>query len=567
MKAWIVVATWVWWTAIVGPAWVCSLTVQDKHTTFDYNLVGFTTGGATKKSYMRFTEALRGQLASGNERYEIPLLRSASTVTGSQRFLLVELSNWADLSVTLALDVSNAHVVAYQGGENRSYFFPNAPGSAVSNLFTNTRQTKLPFSSNYNEIESVAGEARAEIDLGILELEDSISSLYRTSTIKRKELAHAIIVIAQLVSEAVRFRYIEQLVRSSIKSQGTYQSFRPDASMLSLENSWTALSTAIQNSNRGVFSMPIRLQRSDSSILIVDSVTRTLIANLALMVFICRDQASQFSPLIRSFVDNDDIYCEIPEPTILISGPNGRCVDVKDGKYNNGNPIILWSCNSPATVNQLWTLKRDGTIRSNGKCLTTYGYNAGSYMMIYDCNTAAAPATRWELWTNGSIINPHSTLALNAESGNGGTTLTADENTYATAQGWLASNNTEPFVTSIVGLMDLCMHGNQSSVWLEECVSNKAEQKWAFYSDGSIRPQQNKETCLTSSTDVQGANVIIVSCSAGRSSQRWVFRNDGTILNLANGFVMDVRGSDPTYKQIIVYKFHGDPNQKWYSVL
>ncbi|XP_010922360.1 ricin [Elaeis guineensis] len=566
MKVWKAVATWVWWAAIVGPAWVCTSTVEDKYT-LRYNTVRFTTVNATRESYTQFMKDLRDQLASGDERYGIPVLRDPSTVPDSQRFLLVELSNWGEASVTLAVDVINAYVVAYQAGD-QSYFFRDAPDVAFSNLFTNTERQTLSFNSSYPALQRVAGEDRENIDLGILALEEAISSLHRTSSVQQNTQARSLIVSIQMVSEAARFRYIEQRVRQSITSGG-YQTFRPDASMLSLENNWGALSTAIQESNQGVFCSPVQLQRPNYTPVMVDSVTPIIISNLAFMVFVCANQASsQFSPLIRSVVAEDDgDTCAHPEPTTRISGRNGLCVDVRDGQYNDGNPIQLWPCKSNTDANQLWTLKRDGTIRSNGKCLTTYGYSPGSYVMIYDCTTAVTDATRWEVWDNGTIINPRSALVLSAESGNSGTTLTVETNIYASRQGWLASNNTQPFVASIVGFMDLCLETDGTGVWVGNCASNKVEQKWALYADGSIRPQQNQDRCLTSNDLLQGTNITVVSCSPGSSGQRWVFTNDGTILNLKQGLVMDVKGSDPSLKQIILWPFTGNPNQKWLPML
>ncbi|GMP72603.1 hypothetical protein CsSME_00030571 [Camellia sinensis var. sinensis] len=290
------------------------------------------------------------------------------------------------------------------------------------------------------------------------------------------------------------------------------------------------------------------------------------------MLFVCNinHASSQFSPLIRSVVapvDDDDDTCAEPEPTIRISGRNGLCVDVRDGQYNDGNPIQLWPCESNADANQLWTLKRDGTIQSNGKCLTTYGYSPGVYVMIYNCDTAVTAATRWQVWDNGTIINPESALVLSAESENAGTTLTVETNIYASRQGWRASNNTDPFVTSIVGFMDLCMQRNGNNVGLGDCVSNQTDQKWAIYPDGSIRPQQNQNVCLTSNNHSQGRNIIIFGCSNGWSSQRWVFTNDGAILNLYNGMVIDVKDSNPILQQLILWPFNGNPNQKWLPML
>jgi len=215
-------------------------------------------------------------------------------------------------------------------------------------------------------------------------------------------------------------------------------------------------------------------------------------------------------------------------------------------------------------------LKRDGTIRSNGKCLTAYGFTVGQYVMIYNCSTAATDATIWQVRMDGSIISlksrldPRSRLALSAPSGSSGTTLILDNNTLAPAQGWLATNNTQDLVTRIVGFStDLCLYGRYGNgeVWMGECGRNKWEQ-WVSYPDGSIRPNQDHDFCLTCEND----HVFILSCSAGRSSQRWMFKEDGTILNLFSGMVMEVKISDPSLYQIIMRPPSGNPNQKWLRI-
>lgn len=566
MKVWLVVATLVW-TAVVGlgPASVCSLKHAPK---LSYETVTFTTENADQNSYMQFIAALLDKLVTGDVRYAIPVLRESTTVPNSQRFVLVELSNWAGESITLAIDVTNLYVVGYRAG-SRFHYFDDAP-PAVSDLFPDIgtqSRSPIPFGGSYIELERAANADRSDIELGIISLEQAISQLHRTgeASIQRTTWARSLMICIQMVSEAVRFRYIAERV-----GRGLSSGYTPDPPMLSLENNWGALSSAVQQSSQGVFTRSVQLRRFNGQPVEVDQV-RKIVTYLAIMLFVCRDQASssdQFSPLIRSVVAADDgDTCGDPESTVRISGRNGLCVDVRDGQYNNGNPIQLWTCKENLDVNQLWTIKTDGTIRSNGKCLTTYGYAAGNYVMIFDCNSAVAAATRWEIWDNGTIINPQSALVLSAESGASGTTLTVETNIYASRQGWLPSNNSGPFVTSIVGFMDLCMQANGDNMWLVECESSKAEQQWAIYGDGSIRPQQNRDRCLTSNNHFEGTNIIIVSCSPGWASQRWVFTNDGTIFNLHNGMVMDVKESDPSLHQIIIWPFTGNPSQKWLPLL
>lgn len=95
-----------------------------------------------------------------------------------QRFVLVELSNWAeDSPTTLAIDVTNVYVVAYQTG-NRSFFFTEAnPDPAILNLFPDTQLYTLPFSGSYIDLERVANQYRETIDPRMEPLENAITLL------------------------------------------------------------------------------------------------------------------------------------------------------------------------------------------------------------------------------------------------------------------------------------------------------------------------------------------------------------------------------------------------------
>ncbi|KAJ6824017.1 uncharacterized protein M6B38_129355 [Iris pallida] len=585
MKAWMVLATtWVWWTAIVGPvAWVCSSSLSvtaGRRNNLSYDRVEFHVKDCTKKSYSAFIESLRTHLSGGTSEYNIPLMR-APDPSGPQELLFVEIFDWDDLSITLVVNLTNAYVIAYQA-QDRYYLLhdtPDNPQLYGSNPF------RFPFTGRYGSLQTTAGEHRENIDLGITELAQAVYTLYYWSprTVGITPVARYLIVLIQMVSEAARFRTIEQRVRRNIIRVGRYESFRPGVGMRYLENSWQDLSDAVQQSNQGVFTTPVSLQTTDYDRIDIEDVdtTRT-ICGLALLLYSCaprrqsqalllssRDFLALSASLdhnVRSMLDIvDDDTCELSEPTVRISGRDGYCMDVKGGFYNNGDPIILWSCGYKDKVNQLWTFKRDGTIQSNGKCLTAYGYSAGAYVMIYDCSSAVTEATRWTLHY-GTLVNRPSGLAIGAESGNSGTTLTMQINVNASMQGWLASNNTRSFLTPIIGLDDLCMQRNgEEDVGLATCDDNNSKQKWYLYADGSIRPLTDQNYCITCQHHDQGSKIILLSCNFGGASQRWMFTSQGTIYNLHNGFVMDVKRSNPSLQLIIIWPSTGNPNQMWFT--
>ncbi|XP_022740689.1 agglutinin-1-like [Durio zibethinus] len=107
----------------------------------------------------------------------------------------------------------------------------------------------------------------------------------------------------------------------------------------------------------------------------------------------------------------------------------------------------------------------DNTIRSGGKCLTTYGHSSRNYVMIYDCDTAVSDATKCKIWTDGSIRNPKSGLVLTGSKDSSGTIiLVVNNNFYGSRQAWYASNNTKPPVATIVGYNGLCLLASGSRV-------------------------------------------------------------------------------------------------------
>ncbi|XXG52085.1 hypothetical protein AAC387_Pa03g0492 [Persea americana] len=82
-----------------------------------------------------------------------------------------------DSPTTLAIDVTNVYVVAYQTG-NRSFFFTEAnPDPAILNLFPDTQLYTLPFSGSYIDLERVANQYRETIDPRMEPLENAITLL------------------------------------------------------------------------------------------------------------------------------------------------------------------------------------------------------------------------------------------------------------------------------------------------------------------------------------------------------------------------------------------------------
>ncbi|KAJ6790867.1 Uncharacterized protein M6B38_247995 [Iris pallida] len=200
MKVWLVLrAKWIWWAAIVGlAAWLCSsslLVTEVKHNNNPSIVkVEFNVTGCTKKSYSTFLESLRKNLSSTNSAYNFPLLPNPSPPR--QDLLFVEIFDWEDKSITLLLSRINAYVIAYKA-QDRYYLLADNP----DNPLYGNNSWRFSFNGTYAALEYKAGR-RENIDLGIIELAQSISNLrYWSSDKEETTVARSLIVLIQMVSE------------------------------------------------------------------------------------------------------------------------------------------------------------------------------------------------------------------------------------------------------------------------------------------------------------------------------------------------------------------------------
>ncbi|KAD5507814.1 hypothetical protein E3N88_15517 [Mikania micrantha] len=431
----------------------------------------------------------------------------------------VQLENSGGEVITVIIDTENVYVVGYVETRSSSslrptlhYLRDNPSEALLLQAFHNPHYThsRLGFAGNYDSLPS-----RETIPIGHGALNDAIRNLYYGGSQRSQEIS--VLVIIQMVAEAVRIKPVE--VRSV----------------------------------------------SNQVVLITSVVSALQRAWLALMLYRCNPNTPKAALLRMPLGAADEQQCPYVEPTTNIIGRDGQCMNVRDNNYHNGNSIILWPCGS-AQGNQLWTFKSDGTIRSNGKCLTTYGYAAGNYIMIYDCDTAVVEATKWFLYDIiGTITNPTSGLVIAAESAAQGTTLTVAEDNNSSRQAWTAGNYTEPTISYISGFREMCLQANGENVgvWLENCaIGTEPRQQWALYGDRTIRLYSDRTLCVTSYGHESSDIIILLKCQ-GWGNQRWAFMSDGTILNPNARLVMDVHQSDVSLKQLILYQPTGNPEQQW----
>ncbi|CAL5381924.1 unnamed protein product [Camellia sinensis] len=218
---------------------ICSLGIQDDVQA--NSSISFNVAGATLATYRDFLGELRVLVSRGTSTVNgLPVLNLDSEVSDGNRFVLVDLINGD--TVTLAIDVVNLYLVAFRGANNKSFFFNDATTLQLKKLFNKTKQTKLGYESNYDNLEQ-RSKKRDQLPLGPTPLANAIIGLWKGDSVPR-----SLLVVIQMVSEAARFKYIEEQVRKSIASGN---SFTPQGLIVSMENEWGFMSKQIQLSKDG----------------------------------------------------------------------------------------------------------------------------------------------------------------------------------------------------------------------------------------------------------------------------------------------------------------------------
>ncbi|KAK8567305.1 hypothetical protein V6N13_105281 [Hibiscus sabdariffa] len=555
-KVWVVLAV------AVAVLWGCSISMAQPPT------VRFNTRTATRVSYMYFISELRAALlANGDRSSTIPLLpdrsRSDMGLCNPRRYVMVEILGGYPNPVTFALDVTNTHVLGY-GTEMRSHLFSGVPEVVRDAVFPNSQGQALPFTQDYGSLLRAGGiVSRSQLPVGITELRHRINIL-ASGVNATTDLARSLTVIIQMIAEPARFRFMEGRIADVAERlpNGVYRVFYPDALMMAFQDSWDAISSAVQSATSwGVFPTAVRIQYgSQGEVLVFDNVASVRFL-VAIMQVVCRNRAESLRYLqmpasvsfMRSTGGDDDTCDRVLSSTTHIIGQYGLCLDA-----HQGDKVVLTTCRQNQS-NQLWTVSFDDkTIRSGGKCLTTGGV-IGSNVVMFQCNLVVLSATQWEIRDDGAIRNPKTGLFLTGNMNSSGTdNIVVHQDQQSSRQTFSISNNTRTTIATITGHKGFCLTFNVTArrVWLENCVSDNGDQQWAIYTDGSIRPRRDRAWCVMLANG--GGNSVAMGRCDGGVKGRWSFQNDGTILHVLTGQVMDVKDTDAPLPEIgiNVYKIN-----------
>ncbi|THG07608.1 nigrin b-like [Camellia sinensis] len=275
---------------------ICSIGIQGDVQA--YSSISYNVAGATWTTYRDFIGELREIVSRGTRTVNgLPVLKLESEVLVGNRFVLVGLINGD--TVTLAIDVVNLYLVAFSGANNKSFFFKDATTLQLKNLFVGTTQTKLSYTSNYSILEKQS-KPRDQLPLGPTPLANAITSLWHGGSV-----AEPLLVVIQMVSEAARFRYIEEQVRKSITQKNT---FTPKGLIVTMENEWGSMSKQVLLSpDEEHFINPVQLKDDNYKILTINDFTTLSRYTMIAILLGSKTTSSSYSniALAEDFVNNE----------------------------------------------------------------------------------------------------------------------------------------------------------------------------------------------------------------------------------------------------------------------
>ncbi|KAJ4828724.1 hypothetical protein Tsubulata_033118 [Turnera subulata] len=573
----VVVVAWVCWILVVG-ADPPKRKPDDKQVNFtvDYD-------STTAETYTEFIIQVRSLVSDGVGDWGIDRMPQAATLTGNRRLGLLRLENHEGNAITLVIRLTDLYVVGFHSNnsrvENFLYYFNDleAEGNDSARLL-GARPQRLGYESRY----TTGLTGREDVRLGRVPLINAITTLYHRNG-ATGNWRNSLIVLVQMISEAARSNFMLDELAITLDKGDRGQGLPPDRLMMNAETCWDALSQALLNAQPNGDLKKDDKERIENRLNTLLEQGQKLEVNTVLDILafgflaLVKVSTTNYSPQHRSrrsiaacatydmpiaimqqqeysrnlnWVNEEEEEEEEEEITTNISGPNGLCLDVFGGKYHNGAELILWTCKSNNRHNQLWTFKKDGTIRSNNNwCLnpSSDSPSENTYIMIYECpQDPSGTRAVWELLQDGTLRNTRTGLVLTAKSyKQGAGVLTVDYDDKMLGQGWVASNyNLKPILTRVQWLPGRCLNvDSASNVVIGHCEGLIQENKWAIHWHRSITNIGRNGACLAYvpryHPSIEGP-VIVEECSASSRYQRWEITGDGGIKNTGTKLFLTV---------------------------
>nr|GEX28386.1 type 2 ribosome-inactivating protein [Tanacetum cinerariifolium] len=305
-----------------------------RDTKYDKNKFYYNNGDRPNIiAYIKLFEELRARLASRTDVHRISITHPHENIPLQERFVQVQLENGGEELIIVIIDTVNVYVVGYLSGSTLRptlYYLDDIPREELLQAFPSTDYThsRLGFSGNYG---SLPDKDRIELGHGVLNY--AIINLYYG-----RSQPSALLVIIQMVAEAVRIRYIEHFI---LRNMYANLNFIPDSRDISLKNRWSDLSQQIQWSGEsGVFRREIEVRSALNVVVPIRNEEDFMsLAALALMLY----QVAKCNPkAIRMPVPVADEQCSDGEPTTNIVERDGQCVNVKDIANNIMGISLFW---------------------------------------------------------------------------------------------------------------------------------------------------------------------------------------------------------------------------------
>ena len=102
---------------------------------------------------------------------------------------------------------------------------------------------------------------------------------------------------------------------------------------------------------------------------------------------------------------------------MIVSDWQGKCIDVSNGQFNDGQPLQMWSCDTN-TLNQKWEFV-NGTIRTqNNKCMDVAWGSKDNGAAIQLANCSGSAAQQFVLSGAGDLVNPQANKCVDIKDWN-----------------------------------------------------------------------------------------------------------------------------------------------------
>lgn len=243
--------------------------------------LSFDVGSSpTKAMYSKLLSNIRDNVKDPKLKYggtDIPVMAEESPKT--TKLLLVDLKASEGGTITIGINKVSLYVEGYLDKIKinnkevfRAHIFPDASSYAIKNLFPeappgDVNRVEMKYTSGYGDIQNKAG-LRSKVGLGIPQLNKFINKVYGKPLDVRTE-AQLMLIVIQMLPEATRFKYIENMILENFYSFG----YKPDPKTLSLEQNWQTITRGIQNSKNGVISPVLHLEDDTNKPWIVSKVS------------------------------------------------------------------------------------------------------------------------------------------------------------------------------------------------------------------------------------------------------------------------------------------------------